>query len=433
VVPATAESAAEAAATIHSASMPAYSATSVAPYSCEDDDSFSDSTACEGVGRLTAVSRMVMGSELRRVPLRKFGLAMVFLAAASAGCALASGFLPAMEVVSGQASAATDLSEQKRSNDTDRHDKKKAVDNSGTCGKVFSQCGGHAWAGSTCCQKGCVCIRDSKYFSMCTAPGGLNECNIEKAGFMAAKLRKKAAPLRKRADKKAAIYKKRKARADKLAASFIKTRDLAIHALHKAQASKAELDKRNTTYTAAAGKMKQVGWEKDQAVMWWGLVDNANNANCGDWNGACQASKCCQHGCGCIVKNAYWSQCGPLEGQTSCSVDIAKNSATKHAMQATGSQNKTSAEDARKASEAADAEAAKDKEAFEKAENTHDQAHKVFMKLHAARVEAEKLRDESHEAAEKAKHAADKASKKISKAQVAAEIWATAVSLEVFK
>jgi len=200
-----AAAAAKAAATSHSASMSTYSAASVVPYSCEDD-SFSDSTACEGAGRLTAVSRVVMGSEPRRVPLRKFGLA-IFLAAASAGLALASGFQPAKKVASRQASAATALSEEKRSNVTDRHDKKKADDDSGMCGKPFSQCGGQDWAGTTCCQKGCVCIRDSKYFSMCTAPGRLTECNIEKAEFMAAKLRKKTAPLRKRADKKAAIYK----------------------------------------------------------------------------------------------------------------------------------------------------------------------------------------------------------------------------------
>jgi len=247
------------------------------------------------------------------------------------------------------------------------------------------------------------------------------------------RLRKIAAPLKKRAHKMAAIYKLRKAQADKLAASFIKAKDLAIHALHKAQASKAELDKRNKTYTAAVKKMKQVGWAKDQAVMWWGLVHNANNASCGDWNGGCKATKCCQHGCSCIWKNDYYSQCEPLPGQSSCSVDVARNSATKHAMEATGNQSKTSAEDARKASDSAGLETKKAKEAFEKAEEIYDQAHKIYSKLHAARVKAEKLRDVSHKAAQKAKYHAVKAGKAIKQAQDAADKWENAASLEVFK
>merc|ERR1719223_607119 len=232
---------------------------------------------------------------------------------------------------------------------------------------------------------------------------------------------------------KAAIYKKRQARADKLEAAFVKVRELAVHALHKTQTSKAELDKRNKTYIAAVKKMHRVGWEKDQAVMWWGLVDNANNKGCADWNGACQESKCCQHGCGCIAKNPYYSQCGPPKGEASCSVDNAKDYATKHARNATGSKQKTSEKDAKEFSAAVDAQAAKDKEALEKITKTHDKAHKAWAKLHAAHVKAEKLRDESHEAAEKAKDIAEKARFAIGKAQADADTWTSAVSVEVFK
>jgi len=324
------------------------------------------------------------------------------------------------------------LIEESRSNNTYNPYAKEA-DDSGTCGKPFSQCGGLDWTGTTCCQRGCVCLEDGAYFSMCMAPAGLDECNVEKAEVMAVKLRKKSQPLRKRADKHRAVYKVRKARADKLEASFIKARNLAMSALSKAQAARVELDMRNETYTAAVRKMHRVGWDKDQAVMWWHLVNTANNRSCGDWNSGCQASKCCQHGCACISKNPYYSQCQPPLGTTTCSLEIAQNSATKHSRQATGSENETSPEDARKASEDADARAAELKDAFEKAEKKHDQVYKDYMILHQARVEAEKLRDESHEAAERAWRVSDKASRARDKVHSAAEAWSNALIVEIFK
>jgi hypothetical protein len=411
--------------------MPSYLAASADPHSSEED-SFSDGTSYEGAGMLSAASRTVM----RRVPLRKLGLAMAILAAASAAasvvCVRSTGFLSARKVASGRVNAVAALSEESRSNTTHNPYAKKP-DNSETCGKPFSQCGGQDWTGRTCCQRGCVCLKDGDYFSMCVAPAGLDECNVEKAELMALKLRKKFKPLRRRADKHRAVYKVRKARADKLEASFIKARDLAMHALNKAQAARLELDRRNKTYTAAVRKMHRVGWEKDQAVMWWHLVDTANNRSCGDWNSGCQASKCCQHGCACVYKNPYYSQCQPPEGTTTCSLEIAQNYATEHSRQATGTENETSPEDARKVSEAVDAKTAEEKEAFGKAEKKHDQVYKEYMILHKARIEAEKLRDESHEAAERAWRISDKAGRAVSKVHAAADAWSNTLNMEIFK
>jgi hypothetical protein len=266
---------------------------------------------------------------------------------------------------------------------------------------------------------------------MCKAPGGLDECNLEKARLMANKLRKKAAPLTKHAHKKKMIWRKKKATADKLQAAFLKARDLAMTALQKAKVAMSALDKQNKTYIAALAAKKFVSDEKDQAVMWWGTAENKDNEDCGDWNGACQESRCCQHGCGCIWKNAFYSQCGPPKGQSSCSVEIAKDSAKKHAIKATGSKDKFSSEDAKKASKAADAKAAKEKEALNKCEKEHDNAHKEYEKFHADRVEAEKLRDASHKAAEEAKEKAKKAHQKIGNSQIAADTWAKAAKAEV--
>merc|ERR1719210_1841172 len=44
---------------------------------------------------------------------------------------------------------------------------------------VFKQCGGEGWKGSSCCQKGCACIRESKYYSGCHAPQGLTGCDTD--------------------------------------------------------------------------------------------------------------------------------------------------------------------------------------------------------------------------------------------------------------
>merc|ERR1719461_850640 len=225
---------------------------------------------------------------------------------------------------------------------------------------------------------------------------------------MADKLRKHATPLREKADKKEKIYKKKQAHAKKLQSAFLEAQQRAMKALKTAQASKAKMDKQNATLQADEKKMHQVGWQKDQALMWWKTVDNEKNKDCGTWNGDCTASKCCQHGCGCNVKNPFYSQCGPPKGQTSCSVAIATESAKKHAMKATGDKKKITAKDAEKACDDIVAKVQKDKEDLEKLVKLHDTSHKDYMKLHKERVEAETARDHANKVAKLAKDHAEK-------------------------
>jgi len=200
-----------------------------------------------------------------------------------------------------------------------------------------------------------------------------------------------------------------------------------MQALQKAQVVKAKLDKQNQTYLSAVKKSHQIGWERDQAVLWWTTVNNEHNADCGDWNGQCQESKCCQHGCGCIWKNAYYSQCGPPKGQSSCSVAIAEASAKEHAIKATGNDKKTSLEDAKQSAEDAKAEVVNGKKALDNLVVEHDKLHKEYTKCHGDRVQAQKLRDSSKKAADYAKKRAKQVKKKIGKAQIAADVWEEAV------
>jgi len=239
---------------------------------------------------------------------------------------------------------------------------------------------------------------------------------------------KKTMPLRKKAQKKKAIYKKKEALAQKDQAAFVEARDLAMKALKKSQAAQAEMDKQNATLQADIKKMHAVGWEKDQAVMYWKTTKNEKNKDCGSWNGDCTQSKCCQNGCGCIGKNPFYSQCGPPEGQTSCSVDIATASAKSHAIKATGNKNKFTAEDAKTASEQWDAKVNKDREDLKRLMELHDTSHAEYMKLHKKRVEAEKKMDVSKKIAAQAKAKAKKAKKSIGRTQEAADSWANAVS-----
>jgi len=45
----------------------------------------------------------------------------------------------------------------------------------------FQQCGGQGWTNGTCCKKGCACVVETKYYSQCKAPEGLQNCNDERA------------------------------------------------------------------------------------------------------------------------------------------------------------------------------------------------------------------------------------------------------------
>merc|ERR1712151_691673 len=43
------------------------------------------------------------------------------------------------------------------------------------------QCNGDGFQNSTCCYKGCACIKQSKFYSQCETPLGNKVCNLEKA------------------------------------------------------------------------------------------------------------------------------------------------------------------------------------------------------------------------------------------------------------
>jgi len=411
--------------------MPAEVSTYILPCAFRDDDTCSDINTHEAAGGLSAVGRVVFGNNGQRLSRKKVGLALLVFATAGTACAFASVFLSSNTAFSKNAGVLTELGEEKTSERKDKGHKKKEKDDDGKCGKPFSKCGGTDFTGKACCQRGCACVKNSQYFSMCAAPAGLEDCDVGEARHMAAKLGKKAKPLRNKAKRKATIYKKKQAIADVLQKEFLKARAEAMTALKKAQAAKAELDRRNTTLQAATKKLHFMGWQKDQAVMWWETVDNENNKDCGAWNGDCTASKCCQHGCGCIVKNPFYSQCGPPEGETSCSVANARNSAKKHAIKATGDKDKFTAKDAKKSCNDQIAKVKSHKEAVEKLVKLHEAAHKEYEKLHKTRTEAENKRDHSKKVAEKAKANADKAKKKIKLAQEAADSWANSMREQV--
>mmetsp|Transcript_129267 Transcript_129267/g.251679 ORF Transcript_129267/g.251679 Transcript_129267/m.251679 type:complete len:414 (-) Transcript_129267:209-1450(-) len=411
--------------------MPAETSTYIMPSAFRDDDSCPENNDHEATGGLSVVSRVVFGQNYQRSPLKKFGLAIMVLATAGATCAFVSRSLPANQVAPESAGALTELGEEKKSKGKHKDKKHKKDDDKDKCGEPFSKCGGTDFEGKPCCQRGCACIKKSEFYSMCAAPQGLNKCDLDEAKKMDKKWRKKVRPLKKHAARKALHYKTKQARADKLQKAFVQAKSDAMNALKKAQAAKAEMDKQNATLKAATKKMHFVGWEKDQALMWWATADNENNKDCGGWSGDCTASKCCQHGCGCIVKNPFYSQCGPPEGETSCSVANARNSAKKHAIKATGDKDKFAAKDAKKSCKDQIAKVKGQKEAVEKLVKLHDAAHKEYEKLHETRIEAENKRDHSKKVAEKAKANADKAKKKIKLAQEAADSWANSMREQV--
>jgi len=408
--------------------MPAHSAAFVMPSSIEEDF-FSDSTQ-EVAGGLTAKSRKVLGQTLHGVPHKKLGLAVLVLATVGAACAFVTGSLP-HNVASGEAGEVTGLHEEKgkEKGSSKKHSKKKeeSDDDGGKCGKPFAKCGGTDFTGKTCCQRGCACIKRDEYFSMCEAPEGLDTCDLKEARKQSAKLRAKLAPQLAKLKMKVQKYKANQKRADKLQKAFVQARALASEALKKSQAAKAKMDDQNKTYMTAVNKSHHVGWQKDLAVKWWTTVDNEKNEDCGDWNGECQESKCCQHGCGCVYKNPYYSQCGPPKGQKDCSVAIAKATATKHAIAATGSKSKSSAEDAKKAAKDAGTEVYKQKEVLKKLVAEHEKLHEEYMKSHKDRVQAEDLRDSSKKAAEVAKKRVKNVKKKMKKDKIAAKVWDVAV------
>merc|ERR1719220_1374752 len=169
--------------------------------------------------------------------------------------------------------------------------------------------------------------------------------------------------------------------------------------------------KKNASSTAAVKEMHRVKKEKDAAAMWWDTVANEHNKDCGDWNGACQVSKCCQHGCGCKAKNPFYSQC-----QGPCGVETARATSKRHAASATGSKDKDTVKDAKAASEAADAAAASARAALAKAKTAYKAAHEAYAEKHKRMVHAQK-------AAAAAKTARERAHENIGKAEQDAETW----------
>mmetsp|Transcript_107611 Transcript_107611/g.299765 ORF Transcript_107611/g.299765 Transcript_107611/m.299765 type:complete len:419 (-) Transcript_107611:142-1398(-) len=409
------------------------------PFAAEDVGTLSDS-ATEEVSEADAPAAPL--ARARRAvtgrlppPLLATAAAAALLLAAAAVVAVQQGpgGTLARRGTTGEVHAVTAFREEKgkKTEEDADSDSLNDQDGGGKCAKAFKQCGGADWTGTTCCPQGCACIMENKYFSICKAPHDQGSCNLEAAKKMANRLRAKADPLKETADATAADSKKKHEQASKDKAKFDKAHAAAVAALHKALAAKSDLEKKNKTVITATDEMHRVGKEKDKAVMWWSTVDNENNKGCGDWSGTCQASKCCQHGCSCNPKNAYYSQCGPPAGMKSCNISLAKETATKHAAAATGSKDKNTTDDAKAASKAADARQAKAKEEFEKAEGIYAEAHKAYMKLHEMKEVAEKLKDSSHKAAVLAKRRADKAHANIGQAEVDAEAWEKAVGVEV--
>mmetsp|Transcript_21377 Transcript_21377/g.61864 ORF Transcript_21377/g.61864 Transcript_21377/m.61864 type:complete len:525 (-) Transcript_21377:79-1653(-) len=47
--------------------------------------------------------------------------------------------------------------------------------------KPFKQCGGAHYTNSTCCVKGCACVKETQYYSQCKPPEGLQHCNHQAA------------------------------------------------------------------------------------------------------------------------------------------------------------------------------------------------------------------------------------------------------------
>mmetsp|Transcript_58505 Transcript_58505/g.116006 ORF Transcript_58505/g.116006 Transcript_58505/m.116006 type:complete len:692 (+) Transcript_58505:64-2139(+) len=62
-------------------------------------------------------------------------------------------------------------------------------------GAPFTQCGGANYKGKTCCQNGCACIKDDKYYSQCKPPSDLQKCDVgaSKVEVKHAKSREKTA------------------------------------------------------------------------------------------------------------------------------------------------------------------------------------------------------------------------------------------------
>mmetsp|Transcript_58125 Transcript_58125/g.169943 ORF Transcript_58125/g.169943 Transcript_58125/m.169943 type:complete len:513 (-) Transcript_58125:75-1613(-) len=47
--------------------------------------------------------------------------------------------------------------------------------------KPFQQCGGEGWTNGTCCVAGCACVAETRYYSQCKAPEGLQDCDHKRA------------------------------------------------------------------------------------------------------------------------------------------------------------------------------------------------------------------------------------------------------------
>jgi len=402
------------------------------PLFAEDAAVLSESSAAEDVEAPSAARALALSAVTRTVRTaaraRPRAALLLALCCAAALCGvsarLASGILGLQAPGEAAVGAVTGLASKKKAKAKEEEDDDD--DDESPCAKPFKQCGGEGWTGKSCCPSGCACIRQNAYYFACKTPHDEGDCDVDGAQEMAAELKAKADPLKKKAAQMKKLYEAKQKDYQQKKAKYDEAHAEAVGALHKSLAHKTDMHKVNETLQKLTAEMHRVGAEKDQALMWWGTVDNEKNSGCGTWTGDCTKSKCCQHGCYCNKTNPYYFQCGPPPGQSGCSVDLAKATAKKHAKTATGSKDKISADDAKAASKAADDAVAKKKEEFDEKVKAWEEVHATYVEFHEKAEKAKGVMDKAHRIAEKAEKLKDKAKKNIGQSAINADLWAKA-------
>jgi len=212
--------------------------------------------------------------------------------------------------------------------------------------KPFHQCGGARWTNSTCCQRGCACIIVDKYYSQCEPPAGSKHCDQRAAldEAEATKLKVSAAKpvavaAAKKAKETAEVAAKATAEAEKAEGSETLKRLKADGAM-KRKAKEA---------TQAAAKAAKDRAEEEGKKMWHqeseynktkARLDHieanermAATGLCPGMFGACKgggvapSKACCQLGCVCQMKNAFYGQCRAPDGHGACDPQGVKDEA----------------------------------------------------------------------------------------------------------
>jgi len=203
----------------------------------------------------------------------------------------------------------------------------------------FEKCGGSTYSGPSCCRVGCACIIQSRFYSQCEAPGGGMKCNVAKAEseVMAAKERAlEARPAALEAEKAAklametaqkALGEMREAEAS-LATSAAKGRTvrsakdqqerIVADAKHQAEAAEKAAKAKLGQYLKVKEEIE--GINKTAALRAHGQC-GAMFSNCGPVAPPklTEYMACCQEGCVCEHRDAYYAQCRPPPGEGGCS------------------------------------------------------------------------------------------------------------------